>query len=63
MMAWFKHFHDSLNIVAFLAPGSKFFFAKGAQFPFNLYGMKLKEGYAFSGTVILHFWDQHYKVI
>ena len=28
-----KYFHDGLDIVMIFAPGSKFFFAKCAQFP------------------------------
>ena len=34
MIIQFKNFHDSLNIVAILAPTCEFFFAKCVQFPF-----------------------------
>ena len=33
MMARLKYFHDSLNIIVILTPGSEFFSAKYAQFP------------------------------
>ena len=33
MIMRFKHFHDSLNIVVSLAPGSEFFSIKYAQLP------------------------------
>ena len=48
----FKHFHDSVNIVLILAPGCEFFTAKCVQFFFNIYGMKLNEGYFTTATFI-----------
>ena len=33
MIMQLKHFHDSLNIVAILAPDREFFYVKCTQFP------------------------------
>ena len=44
-----------LSIVVILPPGRECFYAKCAQFPLILNGIKLIDGLVSSGTVIIHF--------
>ena len=60
---WYPNFHDTLNVVVILAPGSELSSVKCTQFTLTFYRMKLNKVHFFFRSVITHFWDKHYQEI